>query len=155
MISFAIRVRLSTVSAWLRNPACAVTSTTTSRLPSPPAHSMKSVIWRAANHQHGIDAHVDDAAVRGEAALRHEALHRAGGVFDREIAGFELTGCREAICALCQASRQAGKVPIFTAVREPSGKSRILSMSVAHGLGVMRAEKGERHVWQIQRPITR
>ena len=116
---------------------------------------MKSVIWRAANHQHGIDAHVDDAAVLGEAALRHEALHQAGGVFDRDIAGFEFPGVPVSDLCLRQASRQAGKVPIFTAVREPSGKSRILSMSVAHGLGVMRAEKGERHVWQTQRPITR
>jgi len=40
MISFAIRVRLSTVSAWLRNLRHG------SRLPSPPVYSMKSVICR-------------------------------------------------------------------------------------------------------------
>jgi hypothetical protein len=28
------------------------------------------------------DVHVDHAAVLGEAALRHEALQQAGGVFD-------------------------------------------------------------------------
>jgi hypothetical protein len=83
-ISFVIRMRLSTVSAWLRNPACA-------------------------NHQHGIDAHVDDAAVLGEAALRHEALHQAGGVFEREIAGYELPAVLVSDLRLASGFQASGK----------------------------------------------
>jgi len=111
MISFAIRVRLSTVSAWLRNPACAMTS----RLPSPPVILDEirdlpvALVGRGANHQHGIDAHVDDAAVLGEAALRHEALHQAGGVFDREIAGFELPGVPVSDLCLASGFQASGK----------------------------------------------
>jgi hypothetical protein len=60
----------------------------TNRLPSPPVYAMKSAICRQhwsgvpQNHQQGIDAHVDDAAVLGEAALRREAMQRGGGIFD-------------------------------------------------------------------------
>jgi hypothetical protein len=42
-------------------------------------HHAGSTGRRAANHQHGIDAHVVDAAVLGEAALPHEAMHSCGG----------------------------------------------------------------------------
>jgi hypothetical protein len=60
---------------------------------------MKSVMLSGVPHQHGIDAHVDDAAVLGEAALRHEALHQMGGAVERSV-------------PCVKASRQAGKVSI-------------------------------------------
>ena len=86
MISFAIRLRLPGVAekTGLRHDQ---------RVAEPAGllHEIRdrpvALVRRAANHQRGIDAHVDDAAVLGEAALRHEALHQANGVFDREIAG--------------------------------------------------------------------
>ena len=137
------------MSGWLRNPTCAMTSKV-----AVPAGMLDEIrvlpvapVGRGANHQHGIDTHVDDAAVLGEAALRHEALHQAGGVFDREIAP---RGAGKRF----QASGKGANIHGGSGSHRE--KSQILSMSVAHGLGVMRAEKGERHVWQIiQRSITR
>ena len=68
-----------------------------------------ALVGRAANHQHGIDTHVDDAAVVGEAALRHEALRQAGGVFDREVAGFELPGVPVSDLCLASGFQASGK----------------------------------------------
>jgi len=83
MISFAIRVRRSTVLAWLRDLGLRYDQQI-----AEPVGMLDEIrdlpvarVGRAANRQHGIDAHVDDVAVLGEAARRHEALQQAGGVF--------------------------------------------------------------------------
>jgi hypothetical protein len=52
---------------------------------------------------------VPDSIFPGEAALRHEALHQAGGVFDREIAGFELPGVPVSDLCLASGFRASGK----------------------------------------------
>jgi hypothetical protein len=86
MISFAIRavdcVGVAEKPGLRHDQQVAVPATILDEIRDLPV----ALVVGAANHHHGIDAHVDDASVLGEAALRHEALR--------------------------QASRQAGKMPI-------------------------------------------